>query len=177
MSVVVAVTCPGGVWVGYDLAVSVGEERDLDDSKAFLASGVGIGTAGDARLSQLLRYGFEWKLPKRGGDLREWCCKTFVPDFQALLRASKPKIRDFSVMLALHGEVLTLGEDMVVSKSMHGYAAIGSGISHSLGSLATTESLIADNPRQRCELAVASAARHRGDIEVLGTPPTFWVPA
>ena len=166
MSVVVGVEGDDCAYLAADSLVCAGNACELiTEPKIWECEGFGIGVVGDWAHLQAIRYHLEVEAP--GEDPEHWIVHLLIPALRKAAADAKvwvgvdKKSRALTVIVAVAGRIFTINDDWALSRSAFGYAAIGSGSSYALGSLACRG---ARDGQRRAALAVRAAARHCTEV-------------
>lgn len=131
------------------------------EPKIWTKDGMFFGANGSVRMLQLLRYVME--IPTHPSDQSkiEYLVTSFVPKLQDTLEEGHKKGYDLdgNILLALGGELFTIGREFQVCDTVDGYDSVGTAADVAIGSLHTTERLNLP-PQERLFLALKSAEYH-----------------
>lgn len=131
------------------------------EPKVFKKDGLYFGYNGSVRMGQLLQYVFVIPAYASGQDKVRYLVSHFIPALQGCFSQAKfqEEELDGGILLALEGELLTIGKDFSVCNTADPYAAIGQASEVALGSLHSTAQLGLP-PRERLHLALKAAEHH-----------------
>jgi ATP-dependent protease HslVU (ClpYQ) peptidase subunit len=172
MTVIAGIVQDGVVWMGADSLTTwwhVGNrvlERKIVRRPVHVEDGEGaemlLGSAGDVRMGQRVKWRLDPPTLRRRQDVYEWALE-FADRFQELLAEDKGG-RDKSdghaygrLLVGFQGRLFILAGSYGVVEAGHAYNAIGSGDELALGALYATRDL---PPERRLRLALRAAARH-----------------
>ncbi len=110
---------------------------------------------------QLLRYSLDIPQYRAGQDKVTYLVTQFIPALQACLEANKyfNEALGGNILLALEGELFTIGNQFQVCNTADHYDAVGKASEVAIGSLYTTQRMELP-PRERLLLALKAAERH-----------------
>ncbi len=131
------------------------------EPKVWAKDGMLFGANGAVRMLQLLRY--EHVTPKytTGQDKVRYLVSEFVPSLQACFKKNEyPSDElDGSILLALDGELFTIGKEFNICNTADDYDSVGKGGEVAIGSLHTTNYL-GLAPLKSLYCALSAAERH-----------------
>jgi ATP-dependent protease HslVU (ClpYQ) peptidase subunit len=171
MTVIAGVVQDGVVWMGADSLTTswhLGNrvlERKIVRRPVHVEEGDGaellLGTAGDVRMGQRVKWRLDPPTLRKRQDTYEWALE-FADRFQEVLAEDKGGRRsngyaDGRLLVAFQGRLFILAGSYGVVEAEQGYNAIGSGNELALGALYATREL---EPQRRLRLALRAAARH-----------------
>ncbi len=158
MTCIVGLIHDGGVIVGADSAVTVGDLRGIDRRKVRRRWGVLVGTAGSARECEIA---LSVRVPAfRRGDVRDWVSSRLAP---AVLDAVKAERREgptsLELIIATPTVLLGVDADGAQYEWPRAWGAVGSGAHVALGAMHCSAPL-GWLPRRRVKAALEAAAAH-----------------
>jgi ATP-dependent protease HslVU (ClpYQ) peptidase subunit len=162
---VVALKDAGAVWMGADSAGASGHfHATRADPKIYRVGTMVIGFTSSFRMGQLL--GHRLVLPTHHPDIpvERWMSTEFIDAVRECLKAGgwaekdKDKEAGGHFLAVYRGRIFELWDDYQVAERVEPYNAVGSGFDLPLGSLYTSEGLIAE-PRDRVLKALEAASR------------------
>lgn len=178
MTCIVGLIQNGHVYLGGDAATVSGSHLVINrDAKVFRCgkdeSQMLLGTSGSPRLRNLLLYLLTLPVYS-GSDPMAYMVAQFVPALRTCLREEGflqeedgQSILDGAILVGFQRELFLVGSRFNVTRTAHGYMAIGSGEEYAYGSLQTT-SLLQEkfqlSPQRRAELALLAAEAHSTDV-------------
>lgn len=162
MTVIVGLQHEGTVYMGGDaLACSgSGDAITLATSKVFRKGDLLLGTTGDFRAAQLLRYALALPYHKHDEEITEY----LVVELAAAVRdcfaehqypRKKEDDPDLGFLIGYKGRLFCMHPDWSVIELASGYYAIGSGDNAALGAFFATDG---QEPEQRVQIALEAAA-------------------
>lgn len=126
-------------------------------------NGMLVGYNGSVRMGQLLSYVFEFPEYTASQEKLRYLVALFIPALQKCFADAKFQEEggglEGGILLALEGELFTIGDDFSVCNTANAYAAIGQASEVAIGSLHTTGQLGLP-PRERLLLALTAAEQH-----------------
>lgn len=137
------------------------------DPKVFHNGQFLIGYTSSFRMGQLLRFKFHPPPLKRGRDLFEYMCTSFVDEVRRTLKKGGFSEVENNVehggqfLVGVRGRVFEIGGDFQVGESFSAYAAIGCGDAYALGAL---EASAVTDPEGRVLQALAVAEKFSGGV-------------
>lgn len=168
MTCIVGLEHDGRAWIGADSFIGGGNTVDsIREPKAYRSGDVLMGHSGSYRRMCALRVS---DLKFGSGIWTERRVTTQVvpqmikilDDYGLCWLTNDTDESGFgSTILAVGGRVFEICPRMSVSRSRHGYSAIGSGCPSALGSLASTAGM---DPRKRVQKALEAAERHTPSV-------------
>lgn len=142
MTTIIARQYEWGCEIGSDMQTTNGDYRPYNGSglvKQVEREGYIIACSGEAGVCDVLMYGWELpKLPRKKAEpLHPFVVKKVVPSMREWLRFEGFKARrhEFSVLLAIRGEVFHVETDGSVLTHQDGIYGIGSGSPYAVGAL------------------------------------------
>lgn len=123
-----------GVDIAYDSQITSGHlKKVFKDHKVFTNSGVVFGMAGDCLFNNQVRF---LDIPEVAGDPFRWLVKTLVP----LIREMRKEVDEdgdggLEILVALKGQVFRIDNDLLVSRNVESFDAIGSGSSFAMAAM------------------------------------------
>ena len=161
MTAIVALEAADGVvWLGSDSWIGDGDTADrVSGPKVARIAGWVVGYAGTAGTAQAVLDAIE-PTPQRGRAIDRWIRDT-------MRRAGKRALDDLpgdveqldvAFLVIAGGQVWSVDDRICVSRSAHGYAAIGAGAAVALGALHATRRQ--RDPRRRVTAALHAAVAH-----------------
>lgn len=105
-------------------------------SKLFTVGNIGFGYASNMRHGQVIRHQLHGLILDdlcEPGHEEEWGTNTLVPAIESLDLDREDD--GLSLLVAIHGKLFTLQDDLAFYRSPLGYAAIGSGCAVALGAM------------------------------------------
>jgi ATP-dependent protease HslVU (ClpYQ) peptidase subunit len=179
MTCIAAVADGKTVWMGCDSLVSGGGQTDVNKTpKVFIRDGLLIGTSGDCRFGQLMRYALAVPPLEVTESLETWLTCQFTKAVRECFKEhglqEKEKDREMSggtALLGIRGRLFCLsGWYSFVEPDRH-FEAIGSGGDTGRGVLWATKEM---PPNVRIEMALNAAADLctgvRGPFIILSSP-------
>lgn len=167
MTCIVGLEHDGKVYLG-------GDSIAIEDYSAFLVSDSKVFTIGDQmimgfcssyRIGQLLHYGLKLPPHEKGKSDMEYLVIDFVDAMRNLCRdkgvlkkENELEEVDGKFLVGYKGSLYWIDEDFQVGRGRENYVAVGAGQDIALGSLFSTEKLIAD-PRERINIALSASAK------------------
>jgi ATP-dependent protease HslVU (ClpYQ) peptidase subunit len=163
----------GTIWMGGDsqTCTNGGLKFEKDDPKVFKISNFIIGCAGPSRLSNILRYGFEFPEFENHFDFKTYLIRDFIPEFICYLREIEFLNEDKelpdggNILIGFNGQIKEIGSNFGIHGEATDYISIGSGNRFAYGSFYTTESLakmyfgLEKMNQFRIQLALEAAAK------------------
>jgi len=131
------------------------------EPKIWTRNGMVFGANGAVRMLQLLRYVMEIPEYTPGQDKIRYLVTKFIPALQECFDKNKYEDGelDGNILLALGGELFTIGGAFNVCNTADGYDSVGKANEVAIGSLYTTAQL-GLSPLKRLYLALAATERH-----------------
>jgi 20S proteasome alpha/beta subunit len=155
----------GKVWIAGDSAASNGQNVAIRaDTKVFTIGPYVMGFTSSFRMGQLLRYSLKIGEPDTW-DVDRFMATTFMDAIRDTLRtggwikATESRESGGTFLVGIGGQLYTVQDDFQIGHTFNDYAAVGSGYLAALGSLHTSDGLIAD-PKERLTAALTAAADH-----------------
>jgi ATP-dependent protease HslVU (ClpYQ) peptidase subunit len=159
------------VWIGADSAlveIASGDARIMSTSKVFRSGDYLIAVCGSLKSLQLIKHRIEYppfpqKLSDAGPDEIE---HFFVTQFTDPITDGIEKHvgaeaeEDFAIMVAVGKHLLTMSTNLQVEIVKDDYAALGSGMMYSMGSLYSTTG----NAVERVRVALGAAAEYNATV-------------
>lgn len=168
MTCIVALVNDGVVYIAGDsLVVSVPSQYRSEvgqvvkqETKIFKKDGMLFGASGKVRMTQILRYNFSIP-PYQHQDKVQYLVQEFIPTLQMRFKEDEYEVDGLTgnILLALEGELFTIGDSLNVTNTVDGYDAIGKASEVAIGSLHTTAQLDLP-PLERLYLALDAAEHH-----------------
>ena len=171
MTCVVGIVKGNIVYIGEDSLGTgyFGETVVRKDPKVFQVGEYLFGCAGSFRMMQLLRFSIEYPLPKKGQDVYEFMCTTFIDLVRKNFKeGGYSKVKDNTeesdgiFLVGFRGRLFCIDHDFQVGESVDNFMATGSGESISLGSLYTTKHI--KDSKKRIITALESAERYMSSV-------------
>ena len=184
MTVIAGAIGKGSVWIGGDRSLTESGTSQLTHgpSKVFRNGEVVIGSAGSARVGQLLQYILV--VPKRQTKTSadRYICGQLVDSMRECLSKAgaltkKDGIEQMagSLLVGYRGSLYMVDDEFFAYESSDGYDAVGSGSSVALGALAVSRA--EPNTRSRVLAALRAAEHHdsavRGPFDVVSLEPVI----
>lgn len=118
-----------------------------------------IGTAGSARIGQILKNIFE--PPPCDGDVRQYMARDFVRAMRECIEKedAKEQYKESEILIGYKGRLFYIGCNYMVSEPQGGYFAIGCGQEVALGVLYTVRRLLDCNPEDTVKLALCASEK------------------
>jgi hypothetical protein len=163
-----------GVVLAGDHRVGVGEGYGFIgvESKLWRLGDIVMGLSGPVRASQAIRHNLVVPVPDRDGLTAAWMATDMVAAVRQALAQSGNGLPDetWSLLMGVGNELWCLDASMAVTRSHHGFFAIGSGSDWALGSLFTTQVIGTEveggapsphlEPEARLYMALAATAEY-----------------
>jgi ATP-dependent protease HslVU (ClpYQ) peptidase subunit len=161
---IVAIEHEGKVWMGGDSAACKDDYvSSVKNKKVFIVGDFIIGYSGSFRVGQILEYAF--KPPEQDiyskSDM-EYMVIDFVDSLRetlrekgVLLNTEEGESHDSEFLVGYHGQIYSIERDFHVGRSVHRYAACGSGMYYALGALHAMDENI-DSPLLGIEKALSA---------------------
>lgn len=163
MTCIVGLVDHGAVYIGGDSAGVSGSYLEVrSDAKVFKTGDFLIGFSTSWRMGQLLRYAFKPPLHAPGMEATEYMATLFVDAVRDCLKAGgfarKESERETGglFLVGYTGRLFSIDDDYQVGETLDGYSAIGAGKQIALGSLYSTQGLLAE---ARIKTALAASER------------------
>lgn len=163
MTAIVAVVQNGRAYIGADSVGSDGHRLQCrKDPKVFRCGDCLIGFTSSFRMGQIIRYHFSPPRPTDGEDGMSYMVRQFIPAIRDVLRShgymkTSDGVETGGTFIVIRkGEIFMVDSDFQVGQVHESYAACGSGVDVTRGSLHTTDGMnIA--PSRRIKLALSAA--------------------
>lgn len=164
MTVVVAVECDAGVWLGCDSFAGTAESKTIVDTpKWFCLADVVFAYSGSFRAAQVVESSLKAR-KRRKNETPQRYIALIANAIRAAHGGEIPEADGtlgFSMLIVCDGKIYMLQSDYSVIRSAHRYAAIGAGDDFALGSLASTSAIPAE---ERVNLALDAAIKHSPSV-------------
>lgn len=168
MTCIVGLVHKEKVIIGGDSAGSNGYDVTIrKDPKVFRNGSFVIGCTSSFRMIQILRFGF--KPPKIKGNLYKYMCTDFVDAVRKafevggyLQKAREGDDKGGCFLVGVSGRLFVIESDFQVGEPMDGFASVGCGERHALGSLFATPDL---PPKKRVRTALKAATKFSTGVE------------
>lgn len=169
MTCIVGIVDGPKVWIGGDSAGSDGYNMvNRADGKVFKTGDFIFGFTTSYRMGQILRYGFTPPAHRRlEKDAMAYMVTDFIDGVRATLKSAGFAKKENEVekggefLVGYGGHLYKIESDYQVAECADGYDACGCGERFALGSLFSTEKMIA---RARIRIALESAAHHSSGV-------------
>lgn len=162
MTVIVGLKHKGSVYLGCDSQGSGGwDKRNREDSKIFIAHGIGYGFTSSYRMGQIIKFHSEEALHKcRETDVYGYVVKCLVPMYRDILgkhgykQTVNGEESGGTFLVAIDGCLFCVHDDFQVGEVTEEYDSVGCGAYYALGSLYSYENA---NPEKRIIKAIDTA--------------------
>ena len=174
MTCIVGIVEKDKVYIGGDSAgVSNLDITVRKDSKVFTVGDFLIGTAGSYRVMQVMRFSFKPPKLKRGQDIYEFMCTSFVDSMRTCFKNSgilhvKDELHEHDgvLLVGFKGRLFVIYEDFQVGEHIEPWNSIGCGFPYALGALRAmshTNSNI-KSAEEKLKVALSAAAHYSGGV-------------
>lgn len=168
MTVIAALEYDGGVIVGCDTFLGFDFcSAPMDRPKWTVHGKVLIGTAGAVRSGQIAESVPLRGKPKKGENDIDFLRRALVePIRRALHKAGAlnagphQNTTDLTALIALHGRVYQLDEQLGLSRNACGYNAVGAGTMAAMAAFSATKGTKFSSPEKRMQKVLEASAEH-----------------
>lgn len=163
MTCIAGIAQNGKVWMGGDSG-TCGEVSQVDAiPKVVKRNGVLIGTCGDARLADLMRFCLKVPRLKKDEDVDSFMASRFTAAIRkcfsdhAYPHKEYDSAYDGMMLVGIKGRLYEVDGNYALSRVADGYNAIGSGAQVALGALEVTQG---EKAEKRLEAALRASAKY-----------------
>ena len=158
-------------WLGGDNAAVAGDQLfRLSNSKVWPNGPFLYGSAGSARMAQLLRYSFTAPEMKDGQTLVEYLTTDFIDEIRrcfaigGFAKKVDNRERGGCFMFGVGGRLFTVYPDYQVLELSKDFASIGSGSNYALGALEVLHDEDSLSPEEKIQKALEVAEEHCSSV-------------